>query len=105
MREVYEINELANRCGHFFNAVLSEENFIYNNGYNCRHPQQEEREFNERTGHMVVACFSWSCPLGYQADEEDFASKEIDLRGYTDYEENTFVVVEKEDSDDHRRDS
>lgn len=102
MRKMYEINELARRCGHFFNAVLSEENFTYNNGYNCRHPLQEERMRNEETGHMVGACCAWSCPLGYEADEEDFRSKKIDMRGYTEYEEGAFVVVEEAVFNDYR---
>ena len=54
-----------------------------------------ERETNSQNGHSVGACYAWSCPLGYEADEEDFVSQEIDSRGYTEWEENTFIVVEE----------
>ena len=33
--------------------------------------------------------------MRYEADEEDFVSQEIDSRGYTEWEENTFIVVEE----------
>lgn len=102
MQRIYEINELARRCGYFYNALLSEEGMTYNNGYNCRHPEQKERETNSQNGHSVGACYAWSCPLGYEAGEEDFVSQEIDSRGYTEWEENVFIVVEEE-TDDYRR--
>ena len=44
MQRIYEINELARRCGYFYNAVLFEEGMTYNNGYNCRHPEQKEKQ-------------------------------------------------------------
>jgi len=77
MRKIYELNEFANRCGFFVNAVLSEEQFDCNNGYNCKHPEQEEFEINPDTGNIVGKCYGWSCPLGYEPDVADFKNDEI----------------------------
>lgn len=93
MRTIYQINSFANTCGYFYNAEM-EEDFNCNNGYNCKHPQQEETETNEETGKEVGKCYAWSCPLGYEAGEEDFTNPEIDQNGYSEYEENEFIVVE-----------
>lgn len=95
-RIIFEINELARTCGCFFNACLTE-NFEFNNGYNCRHPQQKQTETNPETGYEVGGCFAWSCPLGYEADEEDFQNKEINRNGWEEWEDGQFVVVDQED--------
>ena len=95
MRKIYQINNFANRCGYFYNAYL-EENFTCNNGYNCNHPQQEEAETNGDTGKEVGKCYAWSCPLGYEADEEDFNNPEIDQNGYDTWEDCEFIVVDDE---------
>lgn len=68
-KELLEINQLARRCGYFYNI-----NFKYpslpniNNGYNCDHPDQEETE--DIDGQKIGKCYSWSCPLAYSADKE-----------------------------------
>lgn len=94
MTKMYAINELANKCGYFYNAYL-ENGSSYNNGYNCKHPKQTEVQ--DGNG----GCFSWSCPLGYEADEDDFKNLQIDKNGWTEYEEKEFVVVEEAgDKDD-----
>ena len=90
-KKIVPINEFANRCGFFANECI-EKNIDVNNGYNCRHPKQEEYE--EIEGYRIGKCFSWSCPLCYYADEEDFKNRNIDNQNY-EYEENEFVVVDE----------
>lgn len=96
MRKIHQINNFANQCGYFYNADL-EENYTCNNGYNCKHPQQEEKDTNEETGKEVGKCYAWSCPLGCEADQEDFDNKEIDKNGFDEWEEGEFIVVDEEE--------
>ena len=64
--QIMTINEFANRCGYFFNAGTDPEALCApNNGYNCNHPEQTEKQ------NGVGCCFQWSCPLAIPADEED----------------------------------
>ena len=84
--QIMTINEFANKCGYFYNAKFDPEApCAPNNGYNCRHPQQEEK-YNG-----VGCCFQWSCPLAIPADEED-----CEKYGY-DYEESEFVLVDEKE--------
>jgi predicted transcriptional regulator len=79
------INQLANICGYFYNANFDPEaESCPNNGYNCRHPAQEE------VSDKVGCCFQWSCPLPHvaPADEEDCMKY-----GYEDAEELEYVLV------------
>jgi len=87
------INTWANRCGYFFNAYLTpkdpNDTGFYpgrdpspNNGYNCRHPECEE------VSDGVGCCHTFSCPLGYEADEEDCEAFGVE------YEEGEFIVVD-----------
>lgn len=85
-KTIYQINEFANICGYFYNAYL-EKDITANNGYNCRHKDCGE----EHEG--VGCCFAWSCPMGFEADEEDFANPEIDKNGYTEHEEGEFIIL------------
>lgn len=91
MRKIYEINEFARGCGYFFNAYIDQD-FCGNNGYNCRHPNQEETDTSDCTGKEVENCFAWSCPLACEADEEDFSNPDIDNNGYGEWEEGRFVI-------------
>ena len=79
------INNLANICGYFFNAELDPELKCHgvNNGYNCKHPEQEENCSG------IGCCYQWSCPLEnvIPADEEDCKKYGLD------YEESEFVLV------------
>lgn len=68
-----ELNSFANRCGYFHNAYLTDD-FSYNNGYNCRHPRQEEQAKDEETGKCFGGCFGHSCPLGYPPDADDLVN-------------------------------
>ena len=82
--QIMTINEFANQCGYFYNAELDPEaTCAPNNGYNCRHPKQEEKH------NGVGCCFQWSCPLAIPADEE-----EKEKYGY-EYEENEFVLMDE----------
>lgn len=94
MRKIEELNRFANRCGYFYNAYL-EKDISVNNGYNCRHPEQEEYEIED--GEKIGSCYCWSCPLAYEADEEDFLNPEIDNQGY-EFEEMEFVVFEESEA-------
>lgn len=54
------IDELANRCGHFFNAAYNGGPCV-NNGYNCDHPDAEQEG-------GVGCCYTKECPIAYPAD-------------------------------------
>lgn len=77
------INAFANMCGYFFNAQFDGRYDISpNHGYNCNHSECEE------VYEGIGCCYSWWCPFGWSADEED--CKEF---GW-DYEENEFIVID-----------
>lgn len=81
--DLMTINNLAGMCGYFFNAEFAEPPvYGVNNGYNCNHPEQQEKC-------VVGCCYQWSCPLQNVclADEEDCEKYGID------FEENEFVLV------------
>ena len=88
-RKIEHINDFANLCGYFENACI-EKNININNGYNCIHPEQGEYEMVDKL--KIGKCFSSSCPLGFDPDEEDFENPEIDNNGY-EYQEGEFLVV------------
>jgi hypothetical protein len=91
-KKIMRINTLANHCGYFYNAYI-ENDISVNNGYNCNHPEQEEIE--TIYGQKIGGCHCFSCPLGYEADEEDFENQEIDNNGYEENEEGEFIVVDE----------
>lgn len=70
---ILELNQFANLCGFFFNMEHDEalKNFPcrVNNGYNCRHPKQEEYE--EENGVQIGKCLCKSCPLGFPPGYDD----------------------------------
>lgn len=80
---IMEINQFANFCGYFHNAYLTD-GISFNNGYNCRHPEQTEI-YDEGTKH-IGGCFCWSCPLGYSPEAEDLLQN---------------GVISEEDADDY----
>jgi len=51
-----------------------------NNGYGCRHPEQEEK-CDDRDGNEGGCCYCWSCPIGIEADSEDLSNPDIDWDG------------------------
>lgn len=75
------INELACRCGYFYNA---NDKHNVNNGYNCRHPECDEVQEG------IGCCFTVSCPLAFPIDEEYCQDHGIDPDKY---DENECVVV------------
>lgn len=75
-QKIMPINKFANICGYFYNAYI-EKDFSCNNGYNCSHPNQSETDTNEETGEEIGKCYCWSCPMGYEADREDFHNPDI----------------------------
>jgi len=78
MNELIQIDELLEKCGYSYNSETN-----INNGYNCKHPDQEEFEMvdNEKIG----KCFAWSCPLAPKADLQDL--KELDSNLFDEYKE------------------
>ena len=84
--DIMTINQVANICGHFFNAELDPDSeFSPNNGYNCRNPKNETKE------NGIGCCYQWSCPLEnvIPADEEDCEKYGLD------YEDGEFILVYK----------
>ena len=93
MTVLMEINTWANRCGYFYNAYLtpkdSGDTEFYpgrdpspNNGYNCRHPDCDCMEDG------VGCCYTWSCPFGFEADEEDCKAYGVE------HQESEFIIVD-----------
>lgn len=47
-----------------------------NNGYNCKHPEQENVEdVGYRGKKKCGCCFCFSCPLGIEAEQQDLTDK------------------------------
>ena len=86
MRKIIDFDSFSNQCEYFYAEDISP---MANNGYNCNHPKQDYKEFD------VGCCYCWTCPFGFEAEEEDFKDKEIDNNGYKkdDYAENEFLVL------------
>jgi hypothetical protein len=83
MTVLMEINTWANRCGYFYNANFDPDApCTPNNGYNCKHEAQEEQT------NGVGCCFTWSCPLGVEANEEDCETFGVE------YEDSELIIVD-----------
>jgi len=68
MKLVY-FDIFARQCPYFYNS-----SYPVNNGYNCAHPKQEEKDPVDTEYHKgleVGKCYCFSCPLCIEADEED----------------------------------
>jgi hypothetical protein len=65
MRRLIMIDELTSICG-YYNGSVS-----VNNGYGCDHPECEDTEFDDEAGKEQGRCFTFSCPIAWQADLED----------------------------------
>lgn len=82
-RAIVSINSFANMCGHFYNAAYNSFDVpTPNNGYNCNHP--ECQQIVDGYG----CCYTWACPLGWEADEEDCSEFGVE------YEESEFIITE-----------
>ena len=88
-KKIEDIDVIASECGYFYNAFLTD-GVSVNNGYNCNHPEQIEAE--EVDSKKIGRCHCYSCPLGHEADEEDFKDPDIDNQGY-EYEEMQYLVI------------
>jgi hypothetical protein len=71
-KQLITINALARRCG-YFNSDTN-----VNNGYGCDHPNQEQTDLDEN-GEEQGKCYSFSCPIAYEADYEDLQKLDPDL--------------------------
>ena len=89
--KIEAFDNVANGCNHFYNAYIQKDVTI-NNGYNCSHPAQEEFETvnNEKIG----KCYCFSCPLGCEADAEDFLDPKKNQQGFDTFEEGQFILLE-----------
>jgi hypothetical protein len=71
--ELITINDLARKCGYFNGET------VVNNGYGCDNPSQEETDFDDEANKDQGKCYSWGCPLAYEADYEDIKRLDPDL--------------------------
>lgn len=71
MRKVANFDEFSGAC-RFYTSK-----FRVNNYYGCTHPEQEETDPDE-DGVIRGKCYCFSCPLGCEADIEDFDNPDID---------------------------
>lgn len=89
-----DFNSLANRCGYFHNAYLTD-GVSFNNGYNCRHPNQGETI--EEDGKRFGGCYCWSCPLGYPPDGDQLEELGIlsheEAQEYHEESNHDYIVV------------
>ena len=79
MTKIIHIDEMVEICG-FFTTDIE-----VNNGYGCKHPEQEETDIDHCTWKEHGKCYSWSCPLANEADLEDM--KEYDMKLYEDWKD------------------
>lgn len=79
MEELIQINDLCCQCGFFYN----DKSWI-NNGYNCNHPDCDEREDDDK-GNSIGRCHTWSCPIATEADLHDL--KRLDESLYQEYKD------------------
>lgn len=95
---ILELNHFANLCGYFHNAVLTDDVNV-NNGYNCRHEDQEEIVIDDDTGKQIGCCYARTCPLGYKPDGEVLVSYGVltceDLNGQGEYDGDYIVITDE----------
>lgn len=89
---ILTLNGFANHCGYFHNAYLSG-GVVLNNGYNCRHPEQEETE--EIDGKTIGCCYRFSCPLAYQAGMDDLIKYGVVAEGTESVDEDYMIVSDE----------
>lgn len=67
MKTILEhIDNVTAKCGFFTTDTT------VNNAYGCTHLEQEETDIDFRTNKEHGKCYCFSCPLGSEADEQDF---------------------------------
>jgi len=81
------IDNVTEKCGYFTTETT------VNNAYGCTHPEQEEQDEDFCTGKMHGKCYCFSCPLGSEADEQDFKEHGCNPEGMT---EGDWLVLPKD---------
>jgi hypothetical protein len=66
MTVLEHIDHVSFHCGYFTADTT------VNNGYGCSHPDQHVTDFDFLTNKKHGMCYCFSCPLGNEADEQDF---------------------------------
>ena len=82
--KIVVFDDFANDCKHLYTEEGKE---YINNGYHCKHEDQKWKE-----EFFLGCCFSWTCPLGHEAEKEDFKDENIDNNGFEQYEYGLFVM-------------
>ena len=95
-RRAVLFDTFAFQCPHF-NAEADDWN-----GYGCDHPKQEEVNESGQGG-----CLCFSCPLGYEADQEDLENPVVDWDGLCSYgeineSEYLIIPIDKTASEDQK---
>jgi hypothetical protein len=67
------IDHLCDECGFFTSDTT------VNNGYGCKHPDQEEKGYCDEQKKEVGCCYSWSCPLATEATLSEMKEHDIDM--------------------------
>jgi len=86
MHVLMKISDWADLCGYFLNSVY-ENDAITHFGDNCWHPE------NDPLKKGVGNCYSWSCPFGYEANEEDCINFGLE------YKEAAYIIVDIPEED------
>lgn len=84
--KIIHIDEMVEICGFFTTETT------VNNGYGCKHPNQEETDVDFRTDKKHGKCYCWSCPLANEADLQDM--KKLDQELYDDWKDEEYDPTE-----------
>lgn len=91
MRDIWNIDHVIEACGYFTARTT------VNNGYGCRHPEQQDVE-DERgpvppRPATCGRCFAFTCPLGSELspsedpeDRQEFIDRDMDPADFSDGE-------------------
>lgn len=111
MKKVVLFDTFAYNCPFFYTFG----NGNINNGYNCDHPEQEymedvedEEDIEETEMKECGCCYTFSCPLGFKAEQQDWLDKDqIDWDGLCEsgeVEEGEYFLVDVgEDATEEQR--
>ncbi len=80
--KIIHLDELVDICGYFTS------NTSVNNGYGCKHKDQEEIDTCSYINKPHGKCYSWSCPLANEADLQDMKNHNMDL--YNDWKDEKY---------------
>jgi hypothetical protein len=85
-RRIIHIDEMVQICGYFTTETT------VNNGYGCKHPDQEEQDEDLYTGRQHGKCYAFNCPLAPEADLQDM--KELDQELYDEWKNEEYDPTE-----------